>query len=639
MTSARLPTTAPVRNRLFPKIRSWFALGAPMELLSPLSVLRLVFLVEVAPAGAALALHPRGGAAEALAVACAGIAGGWIVLVVSRTLSPATSHVLCVLGMATTGCVVWSGDGRGLAYAAVPLFLPLGVFTGLFFGLRAILGYQMLAWAALAVALWPTQGADAALVAGLGTLLGSSATLTVAMLTRSARSQERADADTGLPNGFGLADRLGSRPGDRIVVSAVSVAGLGDVREALGYQVGTELLRRVVEDLGQVLPREAVIGRVAGDELVVVLDLPGSAPSSRPVTAKQEPPADVLGAARELAAMVTRTVDAGRYLVDGVEISVRAHVGLALGPWHGRELGELVRRASLGASRATRLSRGSEMWDPAHRALSADDFALLADLRVAAERGQLWVAYQPQCDARSRRTVAVEALMRWDSPTRGQVSPGHFVPLAERTGLIDRLTEWVLGEALDAQVRWRRAGLELPVSVNLSAKSLANPDLPSWILSMLDGRRLPPESLVVEVTETMATPDLLEAVTLLRPLHEKRVRVSIDDFGTGYTSLAVLPHLPLDELKVDQRFVLASSTSAADEAIVQSVRELAHRLGLVAVAEGVENAELASRMTELGFDVLQGYHHCRPLAEHDLLHFVGRQQDAGLRALPGRPGG
>ena len=151
--------------------------------------------------------------------------------------------------------------------------------------------------------------------------------------------------------------------------------------------------------------------------------------------------------------------------------------------------------------------------------------------------------------------------------------------MAERTGLIDRLTEWVLGEALDAQVRWRRAGLEIPVSVNLSATSLTVPDLAQWILSELDERHLPPSSLTVEVTETAAI-DLLRAVALLRPLHDRGVRVSIDDFGTGYTSLAALPDLPLDEL--------------------------AHRLGLVAVAEGVENEELFHKMVAFDFRFSRG---------------------------------
>jgi EAL domain-containing protein (putative c-di-GMP-specific phosphodiesterase class I) len=172
--------------------------------------------------------------------------------------------------------------------------------------------------------------------------------------------------------------------------------------------------------------------------------------------------------------------------------------------------------------------------------------------------------------------------------------------------------------------------------VNLSATSLTVPDLAHWILAELEDRQLPPSSLTVEVTETAAI-DLLQAVALLRPLHDRGVRVSIDDFGTGYTSLSVLPDLPLDELKVDQRFVLRSSSSAADETIVRTVRELAHRLGLVAVAEGVENQELFDRMVAFDFDILQGYHLARPMTEEVFVAAALDQEIAVHRDQAARP--
>jgi EAL domain-containing protein (putative c-di-GMP-specific phosphodiesterase class I) len=206
-----------------------------------------------------------------------------------------------------------------------------------------------------------------------------------------------------------------------------------------------------------------------------------------------------------------------------------------------------------------------------------------------------------------------------------------FIELAERTGYIDRLTEWVLAEALEAQVRWRNAGVMIPVSVNFSAKTLCRPDLPTWIISELEAHNLPPEALAVEVTETAAV-ELLPAVKLLQPLHDKGIRVSIDDFGTGYTSLAALPHLPLDELKVDMSFVRRSGDSAADEAIVRSVRELAHRLDLDSVAEGVETDDIRERMTEIGYDLLQGYHFSKPLFEEEFVEFA---RNAGCAIVEG----
>ena len=185
--------------------------------------------------------------------------------------------------------------------------------------------------------------------------------------------------------------------------------------------------------------------------------------------------------------------------------------------------------------------------------------------------------------------------------------------------------------AVHAQVRWRALGVDLPVSINLSPTSLTSSAVPDRILEALEKRDLPTQCLTVEVTET-AELDLLQAVALLRPLHDRGVRISIDDFGTGYTSLAMLPDLPLDELKVDQRFVLRLQTSPADDAIVRTVRELALRLGLDAVAEGVETGELFERMQSYGFDLLQGYYFCRPLEEPDLLGFV-RSKESGAEVV------
>jgi EAL domain-containing protein (putative c-di-GMP-specific phosphodiesterase class I) len=337
----------------------------------------------------------------------------------------------------------------------------------------------------------------------------------------------------------------------------------------------------------------------------------------------------VLDEAMTLAAKLTRTVAAGRYAVGSIEVSLRAHVGIAVSPWHGHEIADLVRYSAFAAERANDFGQAVTVYDRTERRLTQDDLALLADLRTAADDGQLWLAYQPQMAAGTGHAVGVESLLRWNHPTRGFVSPGEFIPLAERTGLIDRLTEWVLDQALDAQVRWRALGFEVPVSVNVSARSLTRPDLSALILEALRSRELPTSALTVEVTETAATPDLLLAINLLRPLHDNGVRISIDDFGTGYTSLSVLPSLPLDELKVDQQFVMRSATSSADEAIVRSVRELAHRLGLTAVAEGVEDEALDRRIVALGFDVIQGYFHARPMPEDALLDFL---RDHTLRA-------
>jgi diguanylate cyclase len=247
-------------------------------------------------------------------------------------------------------------------------------------------------------------------------------------------------------------------------------------------------------------------------------------------------------------------------------------------------------------------------------------------LRHADQRHELSLAYQPQLSTKTGRIEGVEALLRWNSPRLGSVSPGRFIVLAERTGLIEQLTWWVVAEALDAQARWRSAGIDCPVSVNLSPNMLGAPHVADVILGELRSRDLPARVLTVEVTETDAT-DLMRAIDQLRPLHEHGVKVSIDDFGTGYTSFAALPHLPLDEIKVDMSFVQRSLVSKTDEAIVRSIRDLAHRLGLTSVAEGVESGALDTLMTEIGFDLLQGANITMPIKEDALLEFLRRHRE------------
>ncbi len=418
---------------------------------------------------------------------------------------------------------------------------------------------------------------------------------------------------------MGLSERVGQstrRPS--FVVAVIRLEGIADARGALGYEVGTELLKRAVEDLGQVLPPATFIGRVDGDELVVTLGLG----LGEPVHATRG--ADEIQAV-ELARTLAGAVSAGRYLVGEIEVSLRAHVGLAIAPWDGTEVPELVRRASLSAGRAAVQGRAESFWDGDFGAMTASDLGLLADLRLAIDRGELTLAYQPQIATATARLASVEALLRWTSPVHGNVSPTRFVPLAEKTGLIGRLTDWVLSEALEAQVRWRSVGINIPVGVNFSPTTINTPDLPDRVLEELARRHLPASCLTIEVTETSAI-DLLQAVSLLRPLHDAGIRISIDDFGTGYTSLAALPDLPLDELKVDQSFVMRSLTSAADDAIVRTVRELALRLGLDAVAEGVETKDMFDRMSGYGFDLLQGYFLSKPLEESDLIEYASRRE-------------
>jgi diguanylate cyclase len=635
-----------VRSRTFPKTRSWFALGAPLELLSPLSVLRILFAVDIVAwpiEGLVLRwpTHKLGWLIGATAVAAA----VWFALRSARVVSRRWCEVLALLANVLVLTLAYSGTTLGPVLAAVLFLLPVASFVALFLGWRAILGHQALVAIGLGLVLaGPLHVGSAVLVDVLASLMLLSASMTIRLLVASVWSRGAVDPDTGLPNGIGLSRRLGPLVGEGtspeaaagpLMLATVLLSGVDSARQALGYNVGTELLRRAVEDLGQVVPADTLIARVDADELVIArrlsraagTDVPGTVVTGTVVADRV--PEDVVLAGQALASDLARSIAAGRYLVDGIEVLLRAHIGLVFAPWDGTEVAELVRRSSLNARRAAHDGVTTSMWDGDHDAMTGEDLALLADLRLAVERDELWLAYQPQVTASGGALVSVEALLRWDSPVHGSVPPGRFIILAERTGLIDRLTEWVLHQALDAQVRWRAKAIDLPVSVNLSAKTLGRPELAAWILAQLDVRQLPTSALTVEVTETAAA-DLLAAVHLLSPLHDSGVRVSIDDFGTGYTSLAAIPYLPLDEIKVDMQFVKRAPTSAADEAIVRCVHELAHRLGLVTVAEGVEDEVVKDLMVEIEFDLLQGFHFSKGLPETELLSFIAKSNMTSL---------
>jgi predicted signal transduction protein with EAL and GGDEF domain len=614
------------RAGILPKTRSWLALGAPVELVRPVAVLRALFALE-AIVWLAVTLPASSGTSWLSLAGAVGPTLTWLALLGARHVDHRlTLGLLAVAGLDAAALLI--GRAPGLPTVGfLGLVLTVGVIASLYLPWQVA---QTIAIASAAVLGWsvapdlsnsPVRGPIVSLLWLAGT---ESAIATIQLLTRAVRLQGRTDADTGLPNAFGLAELVRSRrQWTSYVVASVTLEGIADVREALGHRIGVDLIRRVVEDISQVLDADVLVGRIVGDELVVIRPLSGTAAADCAVDLISAIPSSVAAEARAIASGLVRAVNAGSYLADGVEVALRAHIGLAIAPFDGTDIEELLRQASLASPRAA--SNGIALAREHRRngAMTGEDLALLADLRLTLERGELALAYQPQIAAQSGDVVAVEALLRWTDRRRGPVPPDRFIVLAERTGLIDRLTEWVVHEALDAQVRWRAQGIEIPVSVNVSAKSLTRPDLSSWIFAELSERMLPPAALAVEITETAAPEDLALAIESLRPLHEEGVRISLDDFGVGYTSLSVLPRLALSEVKIDRGFVLRAPISPVDEAIVRTIGDLARRLGLDAVAEGVENPQVLALVTDAGIELMQGYHFARPMREPDLLTYLG----------------
>jgi EAL domain-containing protein (putative c-di-GMP-specific phosphodiesterase class I) len=250
---------------------------------------------------------------------------------------------------------------------------------------------------------------------------------------------------------------------------------------------------------------------------------------------------------------------------------------------------------------------------------------VLGDLRTALESGtELFLHYQPKVTLDGGRVEGLEALLRWQHPERGLIPPSEFIPVAEGTGIIIRLTERVLGMALRSMRDWLARGLTVPVAVNLSARCLLDASLPDLVARLLAEHDVPAALLRLEVTESAVMSDAARCTDVLQRLHELGVRLSIDDFGTGYSSMVHLRRLPVDELKIDRSFVLGMTTMPQDAVLVRTAIDLGHNLGLTVVAEGVEGLEHADALRDLGCDVAQGYHFARPMAVADVTALLER---------------
>jgi len=271
---------------------------------------------------------------------------------------------------------------------------------------------------------------------------------------------------------------------------------------------------------------------------------------------------------------------------------------------------------------AKRTRRGYALYKPAQDQHSPERLALVGELRDAIERGALALHYQPQVDLATGRVTGVEALVRWPHPAQGLIPPDRFIPLAERTGVIAPLTDWVLGEAIRQCRAWQRAGRLLAVSVNLSMWNLHDLALPDRVAALLREHGVSPAWLRLELTESALMADPERALAVVARLSGLGVGLAVDDFGSGYSSLAYLKTLPVDELKIDKGFVREMATDATDAAIVASTVALGHALGLRVVAEGIEDRATWDLLVEMGCDVAQGYYMSRPLPATDLQHWV-----------------
>jgi diguanylate cyclase (GGDEF)-like protein len=447
-----------------------------------------------------------------------------------------------------------------------------------------------------------------------GALHDAAARVRLAALDARSSHDAVHDPLTGLLNRTALladGDRV-LRSLDRDHQVALLVLDLNDFREVnrtLGYRSGDAVLETVAARILDLTRERDLVARLGDDEFVVFIPSVVTLTDSAALREAPTPLPQALRRARELVEHIAAPLE-----IASVRLAVESAVGVVVCAASCAETAELVRRASVALDQAKELRQSVAMYDSGKDASNTDHLAMLAELHDALEvRDQIVLALQPAVDLQTSAPTGVEALTRWKHPRRGQLSPGDFIPAVEDSDLLGPFTRYVLDLSLAAAADWAGKGFDLPVSVNISARSLLDPTLPSQIGDLLRRRRVPAHRLVLEITESMAisTQEIVDEV--LAALREMGVQLSLDDFGTGFSSLSSVTRVVVDELKIDRSFVDAMIESRPAAAVVRGAVELGERLGARVVAEGVETAEQRSALITLGCQTAQGYHFCQPL--------------------------
>lgn len=410
------------------------------------------------------------------------------------------------------------------------------------------------------------------------------------------------DSLTGLPNRTLLNDRvnqaisMAQRSHDKLAILFVDLDHFKNINDTLGHRIGDELLVEIAKRLQSVVRDEDTVSRLGGDEFILLL--PGTDTNG------------TVHVARKLLQVVSQ-----HYMIEQHELVITPSIGIAMYPSDGEDFDALSRCADIAMYRAKRDGRNNyRFFTQEMQARSARNLRLENALRRALERDQLQLHYQPQVSLQDGRIIGAEALLRWQHPELGMVSPAEFIPVAEDSGLILPIGEWVLRTAIHQLKTWMDSGIPpMIIAVNLSAVQFRQPKLLKLVTQILKEEGLPPQYLELELTEGVTMNDPVTAVKVMDNLHERGIRMSIDDFGTGYSSLSQLKRFQVYKLKIDQSFVRDIVVDPDDKAIVKAIINVARGLGLRTIAEGVETQEQLEFLQENGCDEMQGFHYSKPI--------------------------
>jgi diguanylate cyclase (GGDEF)-like protein len=465
----------------------------------------------------------------------------------------------------------------------------------------------------------PVAAAWLAIGCALAALARTAVTFREVRAFNEVQQQARTDELTGLANRRALLDRAG-----RVLATAsarrpaalllLDLDGFKEVNDSLGHTAGDQLLRQVGPRLQPALRPGELLARLGGDEFAVLL------------------PEATLAEAQDRAERLRKLI-LQPFALEDIRLHVGVSIGVATAPVPAATVQEMLRCADVAMYAAKSAREGVHVYVPDPHGGSGDRLRTMEELRTALESDQLLVHLQPQVSLDDGRVVGAEALVRWDHPVRGLLSPGDLLPAAEQAGLLRQLTDTVLELALTATARWW-GDRAVPVSVNLAAANVNDLDLPSKVAAALARHRLPPEALTLELVEDTLMADPERGRQVLAELRQLGVTTSIDDYGTGYSSLAYLRHLPADELKLDRSLTGDVDRNARAAAIVEHTVALAHALGLRLVAEGVEDDATGAVLARLGCDIAQGYAIARPMPVADFLFWLDARRPSPLGRTP-----